>query len=147
MSVTSRMATALMIPNNCSGLRPDIPRSAVHNTFTYLAVKHRSSVRVRQSVVCPSITRTDSSGAAPLCLSHNRMRRIFKMIHQGAEPTLQADTFRPEVWRPTQTLHWRCGMVANSPSGCTVASGVVGVVVVGVCNRCQMRTSKCTFHF
>jgi len=33
------------------------------------------------------------------------------------------------------------------PSGCTVASGVVGVVVVvvvGVCNRSQMRTSKCT---
>ena len=39
--------------------------------------------------------------------------------------------------------------------GCTVASGVVGVVgiivvvvvvvvVVGVCNRSQMRTSKCT---
>jgi len=31
------------------------------------------------------------------------------------------------------------------PSGCTVASSVVVVVVVvGVCNRCQMRTSKCT---
>ena len=33
------------------------------------------------------------------------------------------------------------------PSGCTVASGVIGVVVVivvGVCNRSQMRTSKCT---
>ena len=32
------------------------------------------------------------------------------------------------------------------PSSCTVASGVVGVVVVvvGVCNRSQMRTSKCT---
>jgi len=32
------------------------------------------------------------------------------------------------------------------PSGCTVASGVVGVVVVvGVCNRSQMRTTKYTF--
>ena len=33
------------------------------------------------------------------------------------------------------------------PSGCTEASGVVGVVdvVVGVCNRSQMRTSKCTY--
>ena len=33
------------------------------------------------------------------------------------------------------------------PCGCTVASGVVGVVVVvvvGVCNRSEMRTSKCT---
>jgi len=32
------------------------------------------------------------------------------------------------------------------PSGCTVASGIVGVgvVVVGVCNRSQMRTSKYT---
>jgi len=35
------------------------------------------------------------------------------------------------------------------PSGCTMASGIVGVVViivvvVGVCNRSQMRTSKCT---
>ena len=26
-----------------------------------------------------------------------------------------------------------------------MASGVVGVVVVGVCNRSQMRTSKCTY--
>ena len=35
--------------------------------------------------------------------------------------------------------------ICNRPSGCTVASGVVGVVVVvGVCNRSQMRTSKCT---
>jgi len=35
--------------------------------------------------------------------------------------------------------------LVGGPSGCTVASGVVGVVVVvGVCNRCQMRTSKCT---
>ena len=38
------------------------------------------------------------------------------------------------------------------PSGCTVASGVivvgVVVVVVGVCNRSQMRTSKiCMFNF
>jgi len=42
----------------------------------------------------------------------------------------------------------------SHPSGCTVASGVVGVIVVvadvvvvvvgGVCNRSQMRTSKCT---
>jgi len=32
---------------------------------------------------------------------------------------------------------WLC-----RPSGCTVVSGVV--VVVGVCNRSQMRTSKCT---
>jgi len=30
------------------------------------------------------------------------------------------------------------------PSGCTVVSGVVVVVVVSVCNRSQMRTSKCT---
>ena len=32
------------------------------------------------------------------------------------------------------------------PSGCTVVFGVVGVivVVVGVCNRFQTRTSKCT---
>ena len=31
------------------------------------------------------------------------------------------------------------------PSGCTVVSGaVVVVVVVGVCNRSHMRTSKCT---
>jgi len=28
--------------------------------------------------------------------------------------------------------------------GCTVAPGVVVVVVVGVCNRFQTRTSKCT---
>jgi len=29
-------------------------------------------------------------------------------------------------------------------SGCTVVSGVVVVVVGGVCNRSHMRTSKCT---
>jgi len=30
------------------------------------------------------------------------------------------------------------------PCGCTVVSGVVVIVVVGVCNLSQMRTSKCT---
>jgi len=41
-------------------------------------------------------------------------------------------------------------LVICRPSGCTVASGVVGVFVVvvvvgggGVCNRSQMRISKC----
>ena len=36
-----------------------------------------------------------------------------------------------------------CLLAICRPSGCTVASGVV-VVVVCVCNRSQMRTSKCT---
>jgi len=39
-------------------------------------------------------------------------------------------------------------LAIRRPNGCTVASGVVGVVVVvvvaGVCNHSQMRTSKCT---
>ena len=35
-------------------------------------------------------------------------------------------------------------LAIRRPSGCIVASGVVVVVVVGVCNRSQMRTSKCT---
>jgi len=40
--------------------------------------------------------------------------------------------------------HFRRTLLAiRRPSGSTVASGVV-VVVVGVCNRSQMRTSKCT---
>jgi len=30
------------------------------------------------------------------------------------------------------------------PSGCTVASGIVGIIVVGICNCSLMRTSKCT---
>jgi len=30
------------------------------------------------------------------------------------------------------------------PSGCTMASGIVRIIV-GVCNRSQMRTSKCTY--
>jgi len=30
------------------------------------------------------------------------------------------------------------------PSGCTLVSGVVVVVVVGVCNGSEIRTSKCT---
>ena len=37
-----------------------------------------------------------------------------------------------------------CLLSICRPSGCTVASGVVGVVVVGVYNRSQMRNSKCT---
>ena len=40
-----------------------------------------------------------------------------------------------------------CLLAICCPSGCTVMSGVVVVVVVvvvGVCNHCQMRTSKCT---
>ena len=46
--------------------------------------------------------------------------------------------FASEVW----------SLAICRPSGRTVVSGVVGVVivvvVVGVCNRSQMRTSKCT---
>jgi len=46
-------------------------------------------------------------------------------------------------YTPGFATSWRC-----RPRGCTVASGVVGVgvvvVVVGVCNRSLMRTSKCT---
>jgi len=38
-----------------------------------------------------------------------------------------------------------CVIGDMSPNGCTVVSGVVGVVVVVVCNRSQMRTSKCTY--
>ena len=40
--------------------------------------------------------------------------------------------------------NWR--YVATRTSGCTVASGVVGVgiVVVGIYNHSQLRTSKCT---
>ena len=45
-------------------------------------------------------------------------------------------------------FHWFEFLLAICrPSGCTVACGVVGVVVVvvvGVCNRSQMRTSKYT---
>jgi len=55
-------------------------------------------------------------------------------------------------------MQQQCGLLPNyfgnllllaicSPSGCTVASGIVGVIVViggSVCNCSQMRTSKCT---
>ena len=60
------------------------------------------------------------------------------------------------IYRSACVLPWQWNAVSNvcaawlslaicRPSGCTVASGVVGVgvVVVGVCNRSQMRTSKC----
>jgi len=36
-------------------------------------------------------------------------------------------------------IYWQC-----RPSGYTVVSGIVGVIVVGVCNCCEMRTSKRT---
>ena len=37
-------------------------------------------------------------------------------------------------------------LVICRPSGCTVVSGIVVVIiiVVGVCNRCQMKTTKWT---
>jgi len=44
--------------------------------------------------------------------------------------------------------HWCALLAICCPSDRTVASVVVGifivVVVVGICNYCQMRTSKCT---
>jgi len=53
------------------------------------------------------------------------------------------------VLQGCQKLHVRCITALLSicrPNGCTVVSGVVVVVVVvvDVCNRSQMRTSKCT---
>ena len=39
---------------------------------------------------------------------------------------------------------WTLLLAICRPSGCTVASGIVGVVVGGICNRSQMRTSKHT---
>ena len=54
-----------------------------------------------------------------------------------------------------KAAHWRhlankiersktVSLVICRPNGCTVVSGVVVVIDVGVCNRSQMRTSKCT---
>jgi len=81
----------------------------------------------------------------------------------GPAPTQQANTLLPELGRPTQSCfnlfrcHWCLACVdiwhADSlaicrPSGCTVESGVVVVVVgVGVCNRSKVRTTKCTCLF
>ena len=45
------------------------------------------------------------------------------------------------IWFRESIVTW---LAICRPSGCTVVSGVV-VVVVGVCNRSRMRTSKCTF--
>jgi len=42
-------------------------------------------------------------------------------------------------------VHYVITLAMCRPSGCTVVSGV-GVVVVGVCNRSQMRTSKGSLH-
>jgi len=43
-------------------------------------------------------------------------------------------------------LKLECFLAICRPSGCTVASRVVviGIVVIGVCNHSQMRTTKCT---
>jgi len=47
--------------------------------------------------------------------------------------------------RALPKLRWEDLLAICRPNGCTVVSGVIGVVVVvGVCNRSQMRTSKCT---
>jgi len=51
-----------------------------------------------------------------------------------------------EIMRQSHTVFDYSELLAICrPSGCTVVSGVVGVgvVVVGVCNHSQMRTSKC----
>ena len=53
-------------------------------------------------------------------------------------------SFSSGLRKPHRSV-WLWLLVICRTSGCTVASGVVGVgvVVVGVCNRSQMRTSKC----
>jgi len=44
--------------------------------------------------------------------------------------------------------HWSATSLAICrPSGCTMVSGVVVIVIVGICNHSQMRTSKCAFNF
>ena len=61
-----------------------------------------------------------------------------------------ADSIQGQTWRQVKlglhTLEASRGdkivlLVICRPSGCTVASSIVSI---GVCNRCQMRTSKCT---
>jgi len=67
------------------------------------------------------------------CALHMR-RAVKKWTHQS------------EIWYFARILDPLLAICRTS--GCTVASGVVGVVVVvvivGVCNRSHMRTSKCT---
>jgi len=48
---------------------------------------------------------------------------------------------RPGIRRILCT-NWHLLAICH-PSGCTVASGIVSVVIVGICHRSQMRTSKC----
>ena len=79
-------------------------------------------------------------------------RTIQLLLQQVEALTRERDTFRIENERLVCTaciftIHtmWttrHCLLATCRPSGCTVASGVV-VVVVGDCNRSQMRTSKC----
>ena len=46
------------------------------------------------------------------------------------------------LWNAKLNIHWTL-LAICLPGDCTVVSGVVVVIVVGVCNHSQMRTSTC----
>ena len=62
-----------------------------------------------------------------ICKSAPHPRQIAILCHEGGNAALSK-------------LLWDYLLAISHLSGCTVASSVV----VGVCNCCQMRTSKCT---
>jgi len=75
--------------------------------------------------------------------------KVLYGVPQGANEKAQASVRELDA-RNLQPVDLQCSVLVSlaicRPSGCTVASGVVGVgvVVVGACNCSQMRTSKCT---
>jgi len=72
----------------------------------------------------------------------NDVRRELSHCHR--QHAQQYDEVWPwfSSYASRQTDKQTCSLVMCRPSGCTVASGIV-VVVVGVCNCSQTRTSKC----
>ena len=78
-----------------------------------------------------------------------RLRQLTYVIDDVAKRQLVMDVidaFESQVVPNVAQFSAGSRLNGDRPSGCTVVSGVVGVVVVvvGVCNRSQMRTSKCT---
>jgi len=78
-------------------------------------------------------------------------RRWFSEKDQSQRSTHDQEALQVGLWAlaflPQHLTSSSTLLAICRPSGCTVVSGVVVVVVivgVGVCNRSQMRTSKCT---
>ena len=120
---------------------------AFSSNFIWFMVNSPTSTRRRDNLYVPTID-ANFRGFPHLSLERDRGR-------SSADLTTTVWLNSSARWlhfrRVDHSASWRVGeltcyasLAKCRSSGCTVASGVVVVVGVVVCNRSQMRTSKCT---